>query len=211
MARPGDFGSVFLERTLIACLIHASDHVDAQRMRARMIDEMEPLWRRYDVLVTAGAGPAPRLDPKLAAWPSLNRFSPFALLGVPAIVVPSGYSESGLPLSIQLAAKPFDDSKLLGIAHAYEQATVWWSRREAAPEAFDPPPAIAYVKPLRSMADSRIVTLCEAVARNAGLALGEEHLAILCSAAPHLIEMLHNVRGAAGTAEPASIFSFPPR
>jgi aspartyl-tRNA(Asn)/glutamyl-tRNA(Gln) amidotransferase subunit A len=210
--RPGDFGRVFHERTLIACLMQGSDYVDAQRVRARMVDEMRAVWEKYDVLVTAGAGPAPMLDPKLSAWPSLNRFSPFALLGGPAIVVPSGYSDDGLPLSLQLAAKPFDDARLLAVAHAYEQATLWWTKRRAHPETFDPPSPISYEKPRFDMSafDPAIVSLCDHATAGAGLHLSEEHLAILCNAAPHVIEMLRYVRGAAENAEPANVFSFHP-
>jgi aspartyl-tRNA(Asn)/glutamyl-tRNA(Gln) amidotransferase subunit A len=211
-ARAGDFGSVFLERTLIACLVQAADYMDAQRVRGRMVDEMQPIWEKHDVLVTAGAGPAPRLDPKLAAWPSLNRFAPFAVLGAPAIVVPAGYSEAGLPLSIQFAGKPFDDAKMLGIAHAYEQATNWWLQREPDVSSFTPPVPIAWNPPRRSTAslDPGVVSLCERAAHNAGLQLAEAPLAILCGAAPHLLEMVQRVGRTAGTAEPASIFTFPP-
>jgi aspartyl-tRNA(Asn)/glutamyl-tRNA(Gln) amidotransferase subunit A len=207
--RARDFGAVFLERTLIGCLVQASDYLDAQRLRARMIDELATVWERFDVLVTAGAGPAPQLDPKLAAWPSLNRFTPFALLGVPAIVVPSGYSEEGLPLSIQIVGRPFDDAKVLGVAHAFEQATQWWQERRAAPESFAPPAPIPYVKPQRptSGVDPQIVGICERGAASAGLSLSDEHLAILCGAAPALLEMIRNVRGAAGSAEPANVFA----
>jgi aspartyl-tRNA(Asn)/glutamyl-tRNA(Gln) amidotransferase subunit A len=209
IARRDDFGDVFLERTLIGCLVQAVDYLDAQRLRGRMIDEMQPLWARYDVLVTAGAGPAPRLDPKLAAWPSLNRFTPFALLGVPAIVVPNGYGDEGLPLSIQIVGKPFDDAKVLGVAHAYEHATQWWKVRQAAPEAFAPPQPIPYEKPQRSTSrlDPQIVGVCERAAASAGLTLSDEHLAILCGAAPALLEMIGHVRGAAGNAEPANVFA----
>ena len=205
---PHDFGDVFHERTLIGCLVQASDYLDAQRLRARMIDEVQSLWERCDVLVTAGAGPAPRLDPKLAAWPSLNRFSPFALLGLPAIVVPAGYSDEGLPLSIQIAGRPFDDARVLGIAHAYEQATQWWTKAQAAPQSFAPPAPIAYEKPLRSASafDPQIVGLCERAAASAGLKLDDPHLAILCGAAPHLLEMIRNVRALADGGEPANVF-----
>ncbi len=206
--RPLDFGSVFLERTLIACLIQAADSMDAHRVRSRMVDEMAPVWKKYDVLVTAGAGPAPPLDPKLAAWPSLNRYSPFAILGAPAIVVPCGYSEAGLPLSIQFVGKPFDDAKLLGIAHAYEQETQWGLQREPALSSHSPPAPITFDAPAKATAamNPEIVNLCERAARSAGLRLGDRELAILCGAAPSLLEILHRVRLAAGTAEPANIF-----
>jgi len=211
-ARAGDFGSVFLERTLIACIVQGADYMDAQRVRSRMVDEMKSVWEKHDVLVTVGAGPAPRLDPKLAAWPSLNRFSPFAVLGVPAIVVPAGYSEAGLPLSIQIAGKPFEDANVLGVAHAYEQATNWWLQRKPDLSSFKPPAPIAWDPPHPSTAgvDPGIVSLCERAVRSAGLHLTEAQLAILCAAAPHVLEMVQRVGAAAGTAEPASIFSFPP-
>ncbi|MEO7251072.1 MAG: polyprenyl synthetase family protein, partial [Arenimonas sp.] len=67
-----DFGAVFIERTLIACLIEASDYIDAQRVRARMVDEMNAVWEKYDVLVAPGGGPAPTLHPALSTWPSIN-------------------------------------------------------------------------------------------------------------------------------------------
>ena len=38
----------------------------------------------------------------------------------------------------------------------------------------------------------------------------DAQIALICGAAPHVVEMLQRVRLAAGTAEPAAIFSFPP-
>jgi aspartyl-tRNA(Asn)/glutamyl-tRNA(Gln) amidotransferase subunit A len=210
-ARARDFGSVFLERTLIACLIQAADYMDAQRVRGRMVEEMRPIWEKHDVLLTAGAGPAPRLGPGLAVWPSLNRFSPFAVLGAPAIVVPAGYSGAGLPLSIQFAGRPFDDAGVLGIAHAYEQATNWGLQRKPDLSSHAPPSPIA-APPRRSTTglDPGIVSLCERAARSAGLQLADAQLAVLCGAAPHLLEMEQRVGRATGSAEPASIFFVPP-
>jgi aspartyl-tRNA(Asn)/glutamyl-tRNA(Gln) amidotransferase subunit A len=206
--RAGEFGAVFLERTLIACLMSAADYVEAQRVRAAMIDDMRRVWQTCDVLLTAGAGPAPVLGPALAKWPSLNRFSPFALLGAPAIVVPSGYSDQGLPLSIQLVGKPFDDARLLGIAHAYEQATrVAWRRAPDLSKA-QPPASVAQpLLPSIAQVEPRILELCARATLEAGLTLHEEQLAILCHAAPHVLDMLARVRGSAGSAEPANVFS----
>ena len=49
-------------RALPACLFTASDYVQASREHRRYLAEMEPLYERYDVLLTCGFGPAPRLD-----------------------------------------------------------------------------------------------------------------------------------------------------
>lgn len=43
--------------------------------------------------------------------------------GLPAVTVPMGYSESGLPLGLQMLGLPYSDAKLLSIAYAYEQVT----------------------------------------------------------------------------------------
>jgi aspartyl-tRNA(Asn)/glutamyl-tRNA(Gln) amidotransferase subunit A len=51
------------------------------------------------------------------------------LAGLPAISVRCGFSASGLPIGLQLMARPFDEARLLRAAHAYEQSTDWLSRR----------------------------------------------------------------------------------
>ncbi|MEJ1976934.1 MAG: amidase [Acetobacteraceae bacterium] len=57
--RPGDFGEDFLGRALGAVLISGADYMDAQRERRAMLAELQPIYDRFDVLVTATApGPA---------------------------------------------------------------------------------------------------------------------------------------------------------
>jgi aspartyl-tRNA(Asn)/glutamyl-tRNA(Gln) amidotransferase subunit A len=50
---------------------------------------------------------------------------PFNYLGLPAIATPMGFDGDGLPLGLQLVAKPFAEGELLAVAHAFEQATGW--------------------------------------------------------------------------------------
>ena len=54
--------------------------------------------------------------------------APFNYLGLPALAVPCGFTDNGLPTSFQLAARPFAEATLLRVAHAYEQATDWTRR-----------------------------------------------------------------------------------
>jgi len=54
---------------------------------------------------------------------------PFNTYGLPAISVPCGFTGSGLPIGLQIGGPPFGESIVLALAHAYEQATPWHSRR----------------------------------------------------------------------------------
>ncbi len=50
------------------------------------------------------------------------------LAGVPALSVPCGFDERGLPVGLQLTGNYFGEARLLGIAHRYQQATDWHAR-----------------------------------------------------------------------------------
>lgn len=207
--RPEAFGSVFLTRTLIVCLINAADYMAAQRERTVIIGEMESLFTNCDVLVCAGAGPAPLLGPGLAQWPTPNRTVPFTLTGFPMISVPTGFTRTGLPLSVQLIGKPREDARLLSIAHAYEQAAGWTRHRAPTPRQgpiATPVPSGAS-NPVTSAAAPEILRLCEGAANHAGLQLPERPLALLCEAAPHMLEMIGRTRSRRRhVVEPANVF-----
>ena len=54
---------------------------------------------------------------------------PFNLTGFPAITLPCGFSGEGLPVGLQLAGRPFEETTVLLAAHAYEQSTEWHRKR----------------------------------------------------------------------------------
>ena len=66
----------------------------------------------------------------------LTRLAPFT--GQPAISLPCGFTEDGLPIGLQLIGRRFEDAALLRLAHAYEQATVWRRRRPPLDEGAAP-------------------------------------------------------------------------
>ncbi|MFZ3234694.1 MAG: amidase, partial [Stellaceae bacterium] len=130
--RPGDFGEDFLGRVLPAVLISARDYVEAQRERRRILAEMARVYADFDVLVTATAGgPAPRLNAwrTIEFWRRPSLTTPFNVTGGPALAQCIGFSGSGLPLSMQVVGRPFAETTVLRVAHAYEQATEWRARR----------------------------------------------------------------------------------
>jgi aspartyl-tRNA(Asn)/glutamyl-tRNA(Gln) amidotransferase subunit A len=57
----------------------------------------------------------------------------FDLYGLPTITVPCGFSASGLPIGLQISGAHFAESTVLALAHAYEQATEWHTKRPKLP------------------------------------------------------------------------------
>ena len=54
---------------------------------------------------------------------------PFNLAGTPAISINCGFNSQGLPIGLQIGGRPFDESTVLKVAHAYEQHTPWHTMR----------------------------------------------------------------------------------
>jgi aspartyl-tRNA(Asn)/glutamyl-tRNA(Gln) amidotransferase subunit A len=59
---------------------------------------------------------------------------PFNVTGQPAISVPCGFGDDGLPIGLQIAGAPFAEDTVLRVAAAYEAATEWHLRRPALRE-----------------------------------------------------------------------------
>lgn len=53
----------------------------------------------------------------------IRNCDPVSVVGYPAITVPAGYSQEGLPIGLQIVARPWEEYKLLGIGNDFEQAT----------------------------------------------------------------------------------------
>jgi Asp-tRNA(Asn)/Glu-tRNA(Gln) amidotransferase A subunit family amidase len=58
-----------------------------------------------------------------------NLTMPFNIAGLPVLALPCGFDADGLPISMQLAGRPFDEATVLRAGWAYEQATDWHTRR----------------------------------------------------------------------------------
>ena len=194
--RLADFGEDFLGRSLGALLISGPDYVAASRERRVMIAEAEALYARYDVLVTAGPGPAPRLDAwrTLSFWQKPSTTTPFNVLGGPALAQCIGFTADGLPLSMQVVGRPFGDATVLRVAHAYESATPWRQRRPALDGQMRPLKLPPVPEPARHELPQARQDDIAALCRRAGLTLNERHFAQLCAAAPYVEAMTGRLR-----------------
>ena len=129
---PELYGDVLRERFLAGALITASEYVQAQRIRSEICRETAEVLQSVDVLATP-TSPKPATpfaqahDPEFG-FPRSN-MPPFNVTGSPTLALPCGFSASGLPLSLQLAGRPFAEATVLRVGHAYEQATSWHTRR----------------------------------------------------------------------------------
>jgi Asp-tRNA(Asn)/Glu-tRNA(Gln) amidotransferase A subunit family amidase len=88
--------------------------------RRQFIADMEQLSQQCDVLLTPAAPSPPQADVTNTGDPAFQ--GPWTSCGLPAISLPSGIAESGLPLGIQLVASPFAEARLLGAAAWCENA-----------------------------------------------------------------------------------------
>src|SRR2546428_10765198 len=175
IARPSDFGADFRSRVLPSVLFSANDYVQATREHRRMMVEMEPLYDRFDAFVMAGMGEAPQLTDyrSVSFWQKPSVFTPWNVTGQPVLALPNGFGRSGLPLGMQILGRPFGETTILRVGHAYEQATEWHTRRPgfvpgAEAPAVTPPPVLSGTS---DRVDAGTRDLCVKPPRRAGLRL----------------------------------------
>ena len=207
--RPEDFGEDMLGRALGAVLISGSDYMEAQRERRVMLTEFNALWTRYDAVVSPAApGPAPALG----AWKTVNFWqkasftAPWNVSAGPALSQCMGFGAGGLPLALQVAGRPFDETAVLRIADAYERATTWRQRRPTLVPGDAAPPLPPRPDPVGDLTAAGRASVAEAV-RRAGLSLTDRQFEMVCVAAPYVEAMVGRLRrGRSYGDEPANVF-----
>ena len=142
-SRAEGFGSEVQRRILIGTYALSAGYVDAyykkaQQVRTLIRRDFDAAYQSVDVLLTPTA-PTPSFrkgahaDDPLAMYLADLLTIPANLAGLPAISVPCGFNAAGLPIGVQLIGNVLEESRLLQVAHQYEQAAqVMASRPEAA-------------------------------------------------------------------------------
>jgi aspartyl-tRNA(Asn)/glutamyl-tRNA(Gln) amidotransferase subunit A len=108
------------------------------RLLAKFRREIGEVFKDVDVLVTPTVPIPPPTIAELKQNPDqlrerelilLRNTRPLNVWGLPAISVPCGFTESGLPIGIQIAGSHWHESRILQLAQAYEKATAWHKRQ----------------------------------------------------------------------------------
>jgi aspartyl-tRNA(Asn)/glutamyl-tRNA(Gln) amidotransferase subunit A len=134
--RKEDYGSQTLARLVPGLLYSATDYLDALNLRQHLLtDFSRSVFDQVDLLHTPTlSAPVPKIaDIEIGADSGLmvfiTRFThctrPINYLGLPALSVPAGFTENGLPNGFQLVGRPFDEAPLFRAARAYERETSW--------------------------------------------------------------------------------------
>ena len=132
--RGAGFGDEVRRRILLGTYALSAGYYDAyylkaQKVRTLIKKDFEAALEKVDVIV----GPTiPMVAFKIGQFsedPTAMYLTdilslPNALAGLPAISVPAGFSE-GMPVGMQIMAKPFQEEVVLHVAYAFEQATEW--------------------------------------------------------------------------------------
>ena len=115
----------------VGATLRAVDYLQAVRWRLQLRDRVAKDFADIDLAITASSmDPACRIDDDEALAANYWRQArmPFNVTGQPGLVIPAGFTKSGLPLSLQLVGHPFGEAVLYRVAQFYEDATGWTKR-----------------------------------------------------------------------------------
>ncbi len=135
---PADFGDdADVSWQIASEMIPAVDYIRATQHRRVVARAFARAMKDVDVLVCPSYmfdrrpfGAWPDVGGRAATFDDATRYTmPFDFLGVPAVSVPCGFTGDGLPISLQLVGRAFDEVTVLRAAHVYEQSTEWHRQR----------------------------------------------------------------------------------
>ncbi|TMH62378.1 MAG: Asp-tRNA(Asn)/Glu-tRNA(Gln) amidotransferase subunit GatA [Betaproteobacteria bacterium] len=136
--RAEGFGAEVKQRILVGTYVLSHGYYDAyylqaQKVRRLIARDFAQAFERCDVILgptsptTAFEIGAKASDPVQMYLNDIFTVSA-PLAGVPALSIPCGFDEAGLPVGLQLTGDYFSEARLIGIAHRYQQATDWHLR-----------------------------------------------------------------------------------
>ncbi|MBD1912196.1 MULTISPECIES: Asp-tRNA(Asn)/Glu-tRNA(Gln) amidotransferase subunit GatA [unclassified Leptolyngbya] len=133
--RAEGFGAEVKRRIMIGTYALSAGYYDAyylkaQKVRTLIKQDFEKAFQQVDVLVcptspTTAFKAGEKTDDPISMYLSDLMTIPVNLAGLPALSLPCGFDEQGLPIGLQLIGNVLQEDLLLSVAHAYEQSTRW--------------------------------------------------------------------------------------
>ncbi len=126
-----EYGTRARHRIVTGAFLTAAEYQQAAQIRRLWTLELTQVLRGVQAIVTpvlpcaAYTVETQETNPPETTWGTFH----FNLSGHPALSLPCGFTSGGLPIGMQLVANAFDEGMLFRIAHGYEQATEWHTRR----------------------------------------------------------------------------------
>jgi aspartyl-tRNA(Asn)/glutamyl-tRNA(Gln) amidotransferase subunit A len=124
-ARPEDFAMLTRNRILAGAFISSAKYINAQQLRRALCNEMAEATRGLDAVITLSSLLLPcKIDDTALVLKTYDQQCRlvFNVTGTPCISVPTGLSNSGIPLAMQIAGHAFDEPAVYRVAHAYCEA-----------------------------------------------------------------------------------------
>ena len=137
-SRKEGFGPEPRRRILIGTYVLSHGYYDAyyiqaQKVRRIIADEFQQAFQRCDIIAgpvttSVAFGFGEKAADPVSMYLSDLYTIPGSLAGIPGMSIPCGFGAKNRPVGLQLMSNYFEEAKLLGVAHRYQQATDWHTR-----------------------------------------------------------------------------------
>jgi len=129
ISSPHEFGEDVLSRLKTGLAISSSEYIQARRVQTEVKRKFKLLFEDHDLLILPTT---PCIAPLIEGLDAveqariLTRFTaPFNLAGIPAMSIPCGFSQEGLPVGLQIVGPEWGEGKVLRAGRAFEESTAW--------------------------------------------------------------------------------------
>ncbi|MDH5512743.1 MAG: amidase family protein, partial [Gammaproteobacteria bacterium] len=141
--RTEGFGPEVKRRIMIGTYALSAGYYDAyylkaQQLRRLIAEDFRKAFESCDIIMgptspTTAFKIGEKSDDPVAMYLNDIYTVPINLAGLPGMSVPAGFDSRGLPIGLQLIGRYFDEERVLGVAHRYQQVTDW---HKHAPKGF---------------------------------------------------------------------------
>lgn len=126
LTAPEDRLGGFADTTILA-----TEYLRALRIRAHLMKQLDAFFTPFDAVLTVPmAGPATGAEePHGSEFSAKSLGAAGNVCGTPALVLPTGFTQDGLPTGLQLDGRAWSENRLLAVGLAYQQQTAWHTQR----------------------------------------------------------------------------------